>query len=91
MQARMAAEQARLASTRVKADDPAVQEVAAASGQRITGANGVLLEELLRRPRVTHRCGDSKLRLLSECRLIKSSEQEALYFPLVMEKADLLK
>lgn len=54
MQERIAGELAQLASTRVKAAAPAVQEVARASGQTISGST-ILLEELLRRPHVTYR------------------------------------
>lgn len=53
MQARMEQERGRLGSLRVKADSPAVQEVAKASGQSINGTASVLLEDLLRRPHVT--------------------------------------
>ncbi len=55
VQARMAAQRERLATTRFKVEHPGVVEAARVSGQAIGSANSVLLEDLLRKPRVTHK------------------------------------
>ena len=48
-------EKKRLASTRVQPEDAAVQEVVRISGQALGSANRVVLEDLLRKPRISHR------------------------------------
>ena len=50
----MAEERARLSSTRVRTDLPAAQEIAALTGQSISGGS-ILLEDLLRRAHVSHK------------------------------------
>ncbi len=48
-------EKERLATTRVQPEDPAVQEVVRISGQALGSANRVMVEDLLRKPRISHR------------------------------------
>ena len=61
-------EKKRLASTRVQPEDPAVQEVVRISGQALGSANRVMVEDLLRKPRISHRqvIGRSSLNRCSE-------------------------
>jgi len=51
----VAEERARLAGTRFRVDHAGVAEAARVSGQAIGSAPSILLEDLLRKPRVTHR------------------------------------
>lgn len=55
VQERINSELAVLASTRAKVDSPAVRALATASGQSISSSSSILLEELLRRPSISHR------------------------------------
>lgn len=51
----MNADKARLSSISVQANDPRVQEVIRISGQALGGAHKVMVEELLKKPRISHR------------------------------------
>ena len=51
----MEEEKKRLASTRVHPENPAVQEVVRLSGQALGSANRIMVEDLLRKPRINHR------------------------------------
>jgi hypothetical protein len=51
----MAEERIRLVGTRFKIDHPGVVEAVRISGQAVGRVNSILLEDLLRKPRVTHK------------------------------------
>lgn len=48
-------ERKRLASVRVHPEEAGVQEVVRISGQALGSANRVMMEDLLRKPRISHR------------------------------------